>query len=148
MSKITAADINAYIRARQAERAASASINRELAILKRAYTLAIRGGKLLHSHRPYIPMLQERNVRTGFFEADQFKAVKAQLPAALRPVAEFAYLTGWRVRSEVLSLEWRQVDLVTGTVTLDPGTTKSGGRDGTRSGNGDKMRGQRRHWRR
>ena len=106
--------------------AAAASINRELAILKRAFTLAIRAGKLLPAHRPYIAMLAEHNVRTGFFEPDQFTAVKAKLRAPLQPVAEFAYLTGWRVQSEVLTLEWRNVDLKAGTVTLDPGTTKNG----------------------
>ena len=41
-------------------------------------------------------------------------------------MAEFAYLTGWRVHSEVLPLEWRNVDLKAGIVTLDPGTTKNG----------------------
>ncbi len=38
---------------------------------------------------------------------------------------EFAYLTGWRVPSEILPLEWRQVDFAGGTVRLDPGTTKN-----------------------
>ena len=37
----------------------------------------------------------------------------------------FAYLTGWRVQSEILPLEWRQVDRHSGTVRLDPGTTKN-----------------------
>ena len=37
-------------------------------------------------------MLAEHNVRTGFFEAEQFAAVKAKLSAPLQPVAEFAYL--------------------------------------------------------
>ena len=105
MTKITAADINAYVEHRQKKGAAAASINRELAILKRAYTLAIRAGKLLHAHRPYIALLAEHNVRTGFFEADQFTTVKGTLRPALQPVAEFAYLTGWRVHSEVLPLE-------------------------------------------
>lgn len=31
---------------------------------------------------------------------------------------------GWRMQSEVLSLERRQVDLEAGTLRLDPGTTK------------------------
>ncbi len=42
------------------------------------------------------------------------------------PAASFAYITGWRIDSEVLSLRWRQVDFTAGTVTLDPGTTKNG----------------------
>ena len=126
MTAITTSDVNAYIKHRQDQGAAAASINRELAILKRAYTLAIQAAKLLPAHRPHIPMLREQNVRTGFFEADQFAAVLAKLRAPLRPVAEFAYLAGWRVRSEVLPLEWRNVDLDAGTVSLDPGSTKNG----------------------
>ncbi len=126
MTAITTSDVNAYIKHRQDQGAAAASINRELAILKRAYTLAIQAAKLLQAHRPHIPMLREQNVRTGFFEADQFAAVLEKLRAPLRPVAEFAYLAGWRVRSEVLPLEWRNVDLDAGTVSLDPGSTKNG----------------------
>ena len=38
----------------------------------------------------------------------------------------FGYVTGWRVQSEVLGLEWRQVDFDAGTVRLDAGTTKNG----------------------
>ena len=36
----------------------------------------------------------------------------------------FAYLTGWR-KSEIFSLEWRQVDWAGRVVRLDPGTTKN-----------------------
>jgi len=124
MTAITTAEVHAYVQHRQEHKAKPASINRELAILKRSYALAIRAGKLLPAHRPYIPMLKEHNVRTGFFETADFAAVKAKLPAALQPVAEFAYLTGWR-RTEILSLEWRQVDFDAGTVTLDPMSTKN-----------------------
>ena len=43
-------------------------MNRELAALKRCFTLAIRARKLVT--RPHIPMLEEHNVRQGFFERD------------------------------------------------------------------------------
>jgi integrase len=43
----------------------------------------------------------------------------------MRPVVTFAYVTGWRINSEVLALQWRQVDLRVGEVGLDPGTTKN-----------------------
>jgi integrase len=121
-SGIDTARVRQYIAARQEQRAANATINRELAALKRAYSLACQAGKLLT--RPYIPMLKENNVRTGFFERDQLEAVLRHLPEAIRPVATFGYLTGWRV-SEVLSLTWRQVDFTAGTVRLEPGTTKN-----------------------
>ena len=34
-------------------------------------------------------------------------------------------LSDWRINSEVLPLQWRQVDLKAGEVRLDPGTTKN-----------------------
>ena len=97
----------------------NAEINRELTALKRMFNLAIQAGKLLQ--KPHIPFLKEDNVRVGFFERDQVLAVLAHLPEPVRPAASFAYLTGWPVDSEVLSLEWRQVDFGAGEVRLDPG---------------------------
>jgi integrase len=44
----------------------------------------------------------------------------------VRPAATFAYITGWRIDSEVLPLEWRQVDFAGGEIRLDPGKTKNG----------------------
>lgn len=102
--------------------ASAAEINRELALLKRMFSLAIQAGSLLH--RPHIPMLKESNVRKGFFEADQLSAVLKHLPEAIRPVIQFAAITGWRIQSEVLPLEWRQVDWSGGEIRLDAGTTK------------------------
>lgn len=120
---ITTTDIRAFVAARLAAGAAPGEINRELSALKRMYTLAVQAGKL-HA-KPYIPMLTEDNVRRGFFEREPFEAVRAHLPAALRSVVTFAYLTGWRVTSEILPLEWRQVDWTGRVVRLDPGTTKN-----------------------
>jgi integrase len=73
---------------------------------------------------PPVGLLRERNIRTGFFEPGEFRAVVTHLPAALSPVAEFAYLTGWR-KGEVLSLTWAQVDFTAGMVRLEPGSTKN-----------------------
>ena len=108
---------------RSATGASNAEINRELTILKRMFTLALQAGKLFH--RPHVPMLEERNTRKGFFELEMLQGVLAQLPESLRPVIEFAYITGWRIPSEVLTLEWRQVDFKAGEVRLDPETTKN-----------------------
>ncbi len=123
MSSLTTGHVRTYIDLRQAAGAANASINRELAVLKRMFTLAIAAGQLIH--RPHIPMLREDNIRTGFFEREEFEAVRGKLPQALRPVVTFAYLTGWRVTSEILPLTWSQVDRREGTVRLEPGTTKN-----------------------
>lgn len=104
--------------------AKNATINRELAVVKRAFKLALKDGHLFAM--PHIPMLRENNARQGFFEPSQVEDVLARLPRSVRPVITFAYLTGWRIRSEVLPLTWAQVDLKAGIVRLEPGTTKSG----------------------
>ncbi len=123
MANITTADTRRFVDQRQAAGASNAEINRELGTLKRMYSLAMHDGTLLS--RPHIPMLAEHNVRTGFFNREQIEAVLAHLPAPVQPVVRFAYLTGWRVQSEVLTLEWRQVDFTAGTVWLEVGTTKN-----------------------
>ncbi len=95
-----------------------------MAILKRIFTLAIQAGKLVM--RPYIPMLKEGNVRQGFFETVQLKSLLTHLPIHMRGVAQFASVTGWRTPSEILPLQWRQVDMKAGELRLDAGTTKNG----------------------
>ena len=101
----------------------SAEINRELTLLKRMFSLAIQDGRILH--KPHVPMLAERNTRVGFFEPEQIASVLAHLPAGIQPAIEFAYVTGWRVNSEVLPLEWRQVDFAASEIRLDAHTTKN-----------------------
>jgi hypothetical protein len=51
-------------------------------ILKRMFSLGIKAGKV--ATRPHFDMLQENNVRTGFFESEQFRAVLRHLPEDLR----------------------------------------------------------------
>jgi integrase len=108
---------------RPAAKAANATIRNELAALRRMFTLAIQASKIAQA--PHVPSLRVSNSRSGFFEMEHFLAVLKHLPVDLRPVVEFAYLTGWR-RSEILGLEWRNVDFRAGEVRLDPGATKNG----------------------
>ena len=122
-AQVTSADITRYKTQRQGAGAANATVNRELAALKRMYSLAVNGEKLARA--PHIAMLQEDNVRRGFFEREQFETVRGHLRPSLRPVVTFAYITGWRIRAEVLTLQWHQVDFESGTVRLEPGTTKN-----------------------
>ena len=75
---ITSDKVTEYITYRQAEGAANATINRELSGLKRSFRLGERAGKV--THRPYISMLVEDNVRKGFLEPEQIQAVLKHLP--------------------------------------------------------------------
>jgi len=42
----------------------------------------------------------------------------------LKPIAAFAYHSGWR-KTEILSLTWYRVDYEQETVRLDPGETQN-----------------------
>lgn len=87
---VTTADVRSFILERQTHGASNTAINRELAALKRAFSLALEAGKILF--KPHIPMLAENNVRKGFFEQDQFEALLKQLPEHVKPVVRFAYV--------------------------------------------------------
>jgi integrase len=119
---ITTDKVRAYISKRQESGYANAESNRELAALKRMFNLALQQTPPKVSHKPYIPMLREDNVRQGFFEGEAFLAVLKHLPTELQPVASFAHITSWR-KEEVLALTWRQVDFPAEMVRLEPGTT-------------------------
>jgi integrase len=131
MAEITTDVIKQYTKDRRTAGAANGTINRELTILKRMFSLALENRRLLYA--PYIPLLAEHNVRAGFFERDQFESVRAQLRPrggevariALQGLITVAYVTGWRIDSEIVPLEWRQVDLDAGEIRLDPHTTKN-----------------------
>jgi integrase len=123
MVAIMTPDIRSFVAERQTAKASNAEINRELAIIKRAFRLAVQAGKLLHV--PHVPMLRENNVRTGFLEREQFDAVREALPEELRGIVTFAFLCGWRVPSEILPLQWLQVDRDAKTIRLEPGQTKN-----------------------
>jgi integrase len=122
-AKVKYETVERYIEQRQAEGAANATINRELALLHRAFTLGKEAGRVtIVATLP--KKLKENNVRKGFFERDQFVALRSALPSDIKPVVTFAYWTGCR-KGEILSLLWPQVDWAERVVRLEPGETKN-----------------------
>jgi integrase len=121
---LTADRITAYQAERLGQGAKSSTVNYELAVLRRAFRLGSRAGKV--SARPEIQMLHVENTRKGFFEPEQYRAMIKYLPEYLRPVAAIAYITGWRVKSELLTRNWRHVDFANGWLRLEPGESKNG----------------------
>jgi integrase len=121
---LTSDRITSYIKWRQDEGAAAATINRELAALRRAFRLAARAGKV--ALRPEISMLRENNRRKGFFEPNQYSALLENMPDYLKPVIRTAYITGWRIKSEILTRQKHHVDLNANWLRLESGEGKSG----------------------
>jgi integrase len=108
-------DAGAMVEPRVRATTAPATVNRELAALKRAFRLGIEQERLASA--PVIKLLAEHNARQGFVEPGTFAELVAHLPEALADAARFAYTTGWRA-DEVFSLRWADVDLDGRRITL------------------------------
>jgi integrase len=119
--------ITAYMKSRKDAGRAVASINRELGLLRRAFTLGAANGKVGPANMPNFKGLfqKEKNARQGFWEHSEYEAFRDALPIDERGPFIFGYWTGRRL-GEILSLEWLQVDLEGRAVRLRADQTKPG----------------------
>jgi integrase len=133
---ITADRITAYADARRTrDHVTAATANREVAALRRMFSLAVRAGKL--SSRPPIQLLREATPREGFCDPPEFMRLLAELRARqaseVADAAEFAYCTCLR-RGNVLAAVWAWFTLriehgvVTGGSVRLPGAVTKNGR--------------------
>ncbi len=131
--KLPADDLNTdltqrYCAKREEEQASGASINRELAILKRAFHLGMKRTPPKVRACPVIPMYKESAPRTGFLEDAQYTPLAMECSKVglwLRALLTTAYSFAFR-KGELLSMRVKQIDLSTGTIRLEAGTTKNG----------------------
>lgn len=122
--EITGDKVTAYVTFRQDQKAAASTINNELAALSRMFTLGIRSNRV--AVKPYIGKLALNNTRKGFFEWEQFSHVLKNLPEALQPAIETAYITGWRIHDEIFTRQKHHADVKgSGWLRLEPGETKN-----------------------
>jgi integrase len=110
-------DADAYTAKRQEAGAVGSTIRRELGTLRRMLRLAYENGKLLRL--PILHLPKDGAPREGFFERDRFEAVCRRLAPDLQAALTVSHTFGWRMQSEVLTLERRQVDLKAGTLRLE-----------------------------
>jgi len=121
--EITADRILAYRRHRLAQKAATATINREVAAVSKAYSLAVEVSVL--STRPVFPSrLPEPEARQNFIEPEQYVALRGALDPDLADVLDFGFATGWR-KQEITTLTWAEVDLKAAQITLRAARSKN-----------------------
>jgi integrase len=112
-----------YVSARRNEGAQDSTINRELAIIRRGFALAMQEDPPLVSRVPFIPKLDEDNVRQGFLEHDVYLRLREALPPHLKAIFVVAYHVGVRI-GELRKIQCPQVDLKAGEIRMYKKQTK------------------------
>src|SRR5512139_3074316 len=82
------------------------------------FHLAAQGTPPKVSMIPYFKMLPEKNVRKGFFEYNEYVAVRDNAGEHFRPVVIWGYHTGCRI-SEILNLPLEKVDPIQGIARFE-----------------------------
>jgi integrase len=113
------ARIDDYVAARRQEGAAEGSIRIELALLDRAFKLAVIKKRLSPRARPYIekPPEDPNSVRRGFFRREAVERLCQHLPALIADVVLFLFFCPWRVGA-TRRLEWRDYSAIDQALTL------------------------------
>jgi integrase len=122
--------ITGYIEKRLGESAAKSTINRELALLRRAFTIGFDAEPQKVARVPKFKkhiVSEKGNERRGFVEEHQYRkladAASGQL--WLRTLLALGYTYGFR-KAELLEMRCKQIDLLNNTVCLYSGETKNG----------------------
>lgn len=123
VSEINGTLIEDYKKDRLSKKSAPADVNRDLAIIRRSYSLAVKQNLL--SFKLHFELLPEKNIRTLSFKPPEFVTLCEQLPADILAPVKFQWETGWRI-SEVVTLEWPQIDFEEELILLERYSTKSG----------------------
>jgi integrase len=98
--------VEGFITLLQSKHRASATINRSLELLGRAFRLAVNADPPKLARALKVPKLDERsNVRKGKFSQHEAELIFASLPDYMSDVARFAYETGTR-SGEIRKLQW------------------------------------------
>lgn len=123
-SLVTKQDLEQYMADRLAAKARHATINRELALLRRAFRLGYEVRPRLVTELPAFPTKLAESPRTGFIgDAECEKLLDAIKDPGLRALCTVAFRLGFR-KSELMNLLVRQ--FADGWLRLFAGATKNG----------------------
>jgi site-specific recombinase XerD len=121
---ITPRNISKYKMLRNDDGAAPASINRELAMLSKAFNVAVKEWEWLKDNPvSKVPREKEDNERDRWLTVDEEQSLLENSPEWLRDIVLFNLHTGLR-QDELLSLTWDRVDMFRKTILI--ADTKNG----------------------
>lgn len=119
---VDTAAMKGYQNLRLKEGASRGTIELEVCTIGRGFSIARELGMLRWV--PKVPHLRIDNARQGFYLRADFERIVGHLPWHWQPFAWTAYHTGWRPK-EILSRQWRHVDLERGWMRLEPTEAKN-----------------------
>jgi integrase len=107
---LTVRDLDGYIAKRRAK-VKNASVNRETALLRRVVNWCADREFDVPAINWKSTRLKEDAVQTRVLAAEEEKRLFDKLPESLKPIVEFALLSGQR-KAEIITLRWADVDFV------------------------------------
>jgi integrase len=125
LSSISAFMIEKYKRERKEAKAADATINRELALLKNLFNLCIKWGFAKKNPVSEVKLYREDNGRTRYLTQEEAQMLLATCNTDFRVVVLTAIHTGFR-KSEIMSLRWSSVNMGNRSITVESCYAKNG----------------------
>jgi site-specific recombinase XerD len=116
LDEITSLEIERF-RDSLLDKRSKATANRYRDLLSAIFKRAIRDGHLAVNPVRTVSKFKENNERVTYLTADEEEAVLSALPSVYRPHFQVSIHTGLRW-SEQMNLHWRDVDLLTGFITV------------------------------
>jgi len=117
LDEITSRDVDSYLGGLVTSGRARATANRYRAMLSALFKQAMRDGNVTANPVRAVPQFKENNQRVAYLTDVEEQAVHDALLPEYRPHFVVSLHTGLRW-SEQMSLTWRDMDLVTGFVTV------------------------------
>jgi len=117
-SRFSTKQAREYASRRQTESASNATINRELAIVRRGYSLGLEEDPPLVRRAPRIPKLEESDPRQGFIEQTEYRLLLSAMPDHLKCLLVVGYHCGCRL-GELRKLRWSQVDTEAAEIRIE-----------------------------
>jgi len=130
LSDITSGKIDEFKEARLGDQVRSATVNRDLAVLRRMLRIAERKRLITRSPFHEVEMLEERKERRQphILTFDEEKRLLATAAEHIRVLAILILETGLRSGKEALSLKWADIDFLSESIKVRQSKTMAGQR--------------------
>ncbi|PKN66313.1 MAG: hypothetical protein CVU57_06480 [Deltaproteobacteria bacterium HGW-Deltaproteobacteria-15] len=106
------------------QRVTPASVNKEVATLKRIFNLAIREDLATKNPCWKVEKLPENNERKRILSQEEYDRLLPELPQHAKDIVMVGYYTGMRA-GEIFNLTWDKVELKQGYIDLEAEDTKT-----------------------